>query len=139
MSAWDMGPFDNDTAEDLVLELADAPDIPQRLNAAMAAILNNPHYLDCPAVERALAAACLVGVGIGVNSPLPESVRELLAVRAIEVTPALRNTAARAFDRVQQEHNNEWYTVWTEDEQLEATIAAFDPYRRAVSHVPAGL
>ncbi|NUS73525.1 MAG: DUF4259 domain-containing protein [Corynebacteriales bacterium] len=133
MSAWDMGPFDNDSAEDLVLELADAPDIPAQLDASMQTILQHPGYLDCPLVERAIAAACLIGAKLGINGPLPEGVDELLNARPFVVTPELRVTAQRTFERALAPHNNEWCTVWEEDEQLEEAIAAIGPYRQPLA------
>ena len=64
MSAWSSGPFDNDDAVDLMIELEDTPswDV---VRAVFAEVLANPDYVELPQGARAYAAAALLTVAIG--------------------------------------------------------------------------
>jgi len=64
MSAWASGPFDNDDAVDLMIELEDTPswDV---VRAVFAEVLANPDYVELPQGARAYAAAALLTVAIG--------------------------------------------------------------------------
>ena len=58
MGAWSSGPFDNDDAADLMIELEDAPswDV---VRETFADVLVNPDYVELSDGARAYAAAAL--------------------------------------------------------------------------------
>ena len=64
MSAWSSGPFDNDDAVDLMIELEEAPSW-DTVREAFADVLVNPDYVELPDGARAYAAAALLTVAIG--------------------------------------------------------------------------
>ncbi len=64
MSAWSSGPFDNDDAVDLMIELEDTPSW-DTVREAFADVLVNPDYVELPDGARAYAAAALLTVAVG--------------------------------------------------------------------------
>ncbi len=64
MGAWSSGPFDNDDAADLMIELEDAPswDV---VREAFADVLVNPDYVELQDGARAYAAAALLTIATG--------------------------------------------------------------------------
>ena len=64
MGAWSSGPFDNDDAVDLMIELEEAPSW-DTVREAFADVLVNPDYVELPDGARAYAAAALLTVAIG--------------------------------------------------------------------------
>jgi hypothetical protein len=64
MSAWSSGPFDNDDAVDLMIELEEAPSW-DTVREAFADVLVNPDYVELADGARAYAAAALLTVAVG--------------------------------------------------------------------------
>ncbi|MFD0890105.1 DUF4259 domain-containing protein, partial [Streptosporangium algeriense] len=59
MGAWDLGPFDNDGALDLLGHLDGAADPAADLAAALREILDQDDYVEGPDMAGAVAMACL--------------------------------------------------------------------------------
>ncbi|MGI8332180.1 DUF4259 domain-containing protein [Actinomadura scrupuli] len=134
MGAWDYGPFDNDGAMDLFGELVtgSAADRERRLVSAMQEVVGSDEYVENPEVQAAVAAAALIAVCLEESLPLP-SYREEWLAQPLEITPELRELAARTFARAFSATDNEWYDLWDEAGALDKVEAILEPYRRAVS------
>ena len=64
MSAWGPGPFDNDDAADLMMELEDVPSW-ESVRFVFNEVLANEEYVELAEGERAYAAAALLTVATG--------------------------------------------------------------------------
>jgi len=64
MGAWSSGPFDNDDAADLMIELEDAPSW-DPVREAFADVLVNPDYVELADGARAYASAALLTIATG--------------------------------------------------------------------------
>lgn len=64
MGAWSSGPFDNDDAADLMIELEDTPSW-DTVREAFADVLVNPDYVELADGARAYAAAALLTIATG--------------------------------------------------------------------------
>ena len=116
MGAWGTGPFDNDDALDLFLEIEDAdPEAAaERLRAALlVAAADDDSYLEAPAANEAVAAAAVVAFSYSHTDPTGNP---RVAQWLMERTPALGRDdgelAAKALDRVCGEHS-EWVELWS--------------------------
>jgi hypothetical protein len=99
MGAWGVGPFDNDDAQDFVLDLAEAP--AQELGQRLADALTLPDdYIEAPEASTAVAAAALVAIGAGMAVPDSPSVSALVDSRTIPASPELREAGRAALKRV---------------------------------------
>ena len=66
MGAWGVGPFENDTASDFVLDLLDADGGLAELRSTLGhASASAPEELEAPLCEASIAAAALVALGRG--------------------------------------------------------------------------
>jgi Domain of unknown function (DUF4259) len=112
MGAWGTGPFENDDAQDFVLDLAEAPetDLEGRLTAGLTL---SDGYLEAPEGSAAVAAAALVAIGAGMVPPDSPTVADFLASRVVPTTPELRAAARLAVDRVVGEDSELW-ELWQE-------------------------
>ncbi len=64
MSAWGAGPFDNDDASDLMMELEDVPSW-ESVRYVFNEVLAAEDYIELPDGARAYAAAALLTVALG--------------------------------------------------------------------------
>lgn len=64
MGAWGSGPFDNDDAADLMMELEDVPSW-DSVRFVFNEVLANEDYVELPEGARAYAAAALLTVALG--------------------------------------------------------------------------
>jgi hypothetical protein len=64
MGAWSSGPFDNDDAVDLMIELEDTPSW-DAVRTVFADVLANADYVEAPQGARAYAAAALLTIATG--------------------------------------------------------------------------
>jgi len=64
MAAWSSGPFDNDDAADLMIELEDEPSW-DTVREAFADVLVNPDYVELADGARAYAAAAFLTIATG--------------------------------------------------------------------------
>lgn len=113
MGAWGSGPFDNDDAMDWRYQLVDGggPDV---VADALRAVLG-PGPADLPAAANAVAAAALVGAGLGVaDVDLPDDVRDWLTRIDPSTWPTLASDAVQALNRVLAE--SELRELWDEAE-----------------------
>lgn len=117
MGAWGTGPFDNDDALDLFLELEDASpeDAAQRLRAALLVVTaEDESYLESPAANEAVAAAAVVAFSHSQSDPTGNPrVAQWLVERAPALGPEDEELAAKALDRVCGEHS-EWVELWSD-------------------------
>lgn len=130
MGAWGAGPFDNDDAQDFVLDLADAPQ--QELQQRLADALALPEgYVEAPEASTAVAAAALVAIGAGMAAPDSPTVTDFVGSRTIPASPELRDAARAALDRVVSEDSELW-ELWQDAGQAEVVTASYDAIRRAL-------
>ena len=117
MGAWGTGPFDNDDALDLFLELEDAtPEAAaRRLREALQVVAEEDEsYLESPAANEAVAAAAVVAFSYSQEDPTGNPrVAQWLVERAPALGPDDGVLAARALDRVCGEHS-EWVELWSD-------------------------
>ncbi len=124
MGAWGIGPFDNDDAQDFVLDLADVPDdeLARRLAEALALPSG---YLEVPEASIAVAAAALVAVGAGMAPPESPTVCEFMANRSVPTTTALREAAKAALDRVASQDSELW-ELWQDAGEADQVLASHE-------------
>lgn len=134
LGAWDYGPFDNDGAMDFFGGLVSGPaaDGERLLVSAMREVVASDEYVENPEAQGAVAAAALIAVRLEEDLPLPHYRAEWLAL-PLQITPELRELAARTFERVFSPTDNEWYDLWDEADALGKVEEILAPYRRAVS------
>ncbi|HKA67996.1 MAG TPA: DUF4259 domain-containing protein [Actinomycetes bacterium] len=117
MGAWGTGPFDNDDALDLFLEIEDAgpAEAAQRLRAALQVVAaEDDSYLEAPAANEAVAAAAVVAFSYSHSDPTGNPrVARWLTERAPALGPDDGALAAKALERVCGEHS-EWLELWSE-------------------------
>ncbi len=121
MGAWDVGPFDNDTAADWCGDLDDAA--PERravlIRDALSRIAEHgDEYLDSGDAEEAIAAAAIVASllpgGAAIETPYaPDFLLEGGTVEVADDVPAI---AVRALDRIVGV-DSEWRELWEEAEE----------------------
>jgi len=128
MGAWGTGPFDNDDAQDFVLDLADAPEseLDRRLSEALAL---DPGYVEGPDASIAVAAAALVAIGAGMAPPESPTVSEFVGSRSVPATEALRGAARTALDRVASEDSELW-ELWQDAREADRVLASHQAIRQ---------
>lgn len=103
MGATGTGIFENDDAMDFVGGLADHPENADTvLREALETAAHMDDYLDAPEGAEALAAAAIVSVAIGDDSPVepPETVETQMRRICRKVPQGLAPLAVEAIDRV---------------------------------------
>lgn len=116
MGAWAHTPFGNDTAGDWAYELSDAEGT-SAIEAALDRVLDTAgDYLEAPEAEEAIAAievlARLLGQGTE-PAELPDSVAAWITQHPGAASPALRDKASRAIQRILGEES-ELADLWDE-------------------------
>lgn len=118
MGAWDVGPFDNDTAADWCGGLNEAA--PERRAVLIRDALTRvaeygDDYLESNEAEKAIAAAAVVASQLpgGTAIDTPYAPDFLLEGGNVEVDDEVPAIAVRALDRVVQE-DSEWRELWEE-------------------------
>jgi hypothetical protein len=116
MGAWSHTPFGNDTAGDWADELSDAEGT-SAIETALDRVLDTAgDYLEAPEAEEAIAAievlARLLGQGTEPGE-LPESVTAWITQHPGAPSPALRDKASRAVQRILAEES-ELADLWDE-------------------------
>ncbi|MGH3663719.1 MAG: DUF4259 domain-containing protein [Micromonosporaceae bacterium] len=121
MGAWGTGVFDNDDAQDFLVELnnVNLGQLEQFILQALQAAADTADYLQIDDANAAIAAAAAVAAahagqtltGADRAGDLPEPTPELLAL------------AVRALDRVAGD-DSEWRKLWGENDALEAAALA---------------
>ncbi|MEU2021018.1 DUF4259 domain-containing protein [Streptomyces sp. NPDC016469] len=120
MGAWDVGPFDNDTAADWCGGLDEAaPEAREGMvRAALAGTAGTTGYLDSDVANEAIAAAALVAAqcpggapadsAYGPDEPLPDltGLREL-ALRALD---RVLTEPSEALELWEEAENGPWHT-----------------------------
>ncbi len=111
MGAWGSGPFENDDAADWRYLLVDGGG-PEVVGDALRDAVG-AGAPELPAAANAVAAAAIVGAGLGVGGvELPDDVREWLAAADSSAWPPLAPEAVGALDRVLTE--SELRDLWSE-------------------------
>jgi hypothetical protein len=129
------GPFDNDAALDFVGELAEQPVETMQAGprAAMTEVVDTDGYIECPEMDAAIAAACLVAARIDPTLPLDGDGRHYLDQIPFQPDGDLCNQAIRVFVRAFEPENNEGYELWAESTgRPTENQAALAPFRTAV-------
>lgn len=116
MGAWDTGPFDNDDAADLLIELADM-DAADRARRVQTALTLPEGYVEVDAGSLAIAAAALVAACNGMPLDEPAEARDLIRSGTIPSEDRIRAHALTALSRVST-GDSEWYQLWAESESL---------------------
>lgn len=118
MGAWDIGPFDNDTAADFAAALDRAPAAgrTELVRGALRNAVASPGYLDIDDGAQAVAAAALVAAQCPGGEPLASGYGPAQELPAFPVD--LRALAAEALER-----------VVAEDSELAEGWDAADPWR----------
>ncbi|MGI8333712.1 DUF4259 domain-containing protein [Actinomadura scrupuli] len=136
VGAWGAGPFENDDALDFVGDLTDEPveQLRAGIRAAMTQVLDTSDYVECPEMDAAIAAACLVAARIDPSLQLDANGRHYLDQMPFQPDDELRTLAAGVFTRAFQPENNEWYELWAESTgHPTENEAALAPFRAAAN------
>ncbi|MEU1735451.1 DUF4259 domain-containing protein [Streptosporangium sp. NPDC020145] len=136
MGAWDLGPFDNDGALDLLAHLDGTADPAAALSEALREILDQDDYVEGPDMAGAVAMACLTIARLAGAESV--ALTDPVAVRWLEGNPfqvdaALRGLAADLLDRAARPGDNELYDLWQDADSLDEWLATLTPYRRALA------
>lgn len=125
MGAWDVGPFDNDTAADFGGDLDDAAEGEREgmLRSILTRAASTEDYLDQDIAVEAVAAAALVAAQCPGGDPVITAYGPKLPVPELPLD--LRELAVRALDRVITDPS-ELLELWAETDEIgpwRATIA----------------
>jgi hypothetical protein len=112
VGAWGCGPFENDDALDLLVELGDAAaeDQPRRIRLAL---ILPEGYVQVSASSAAVAAAALVAAANGMPLQGPAEAAGLVQSGAVPVGDEVRQLAGAALVRVAGD-DSEWRELWDE-------------------------
>lgn len=139
MGAWGTGPFDNDAAGDLLVELRSGPGriIGRSLRAVAKAKPGT--YLEVDEGGAAWAAAELVAAAFGYgldDAELPDDAAELL--ESLRPTSASRTLALAALPRLLDPASSELAELWAESDDEAAWRARVEDTRRRLEAAEAG-
>jgi glycerate-2-kinase len=114
MGAWGCGPFENDDAADWCYLLVDGG-APEVVGNALRAAAAGPTVPNLSDAAKAVAAAAVVGAGLGlVEVELPDDIRDWLVEADSSAWPPLAPAAVTALDRVLTD--SELLELWGEAE-----------------------
>lgn len=132
MSAWGMGPFENDDALDLVGEINDStPDEIADLLTDVLSVPDQDESLDEVDGYEAFAACALLGVKLGrLESDQPD-VLDAVAKIPTESVGALLPDARQMLTRILGE-NSEFAELWIESGRLEKIRGEIGKIQRAL-------
>jgi hypothetical protein len=135
MGAWDIGPFDNDGAMDLVCALSDGSlgDPVDVLRSTISDVVDCSEYVEAPEMSAAIAGACIVAAKIDASVPLNRSVKQYLDAMTFSVDEELRRLGTIVFTRATNPANNEWYDLWADAGALASVEVANAPYKRVIT------
>lgn len=128
MGAWGTGPYENDDAADLLLELAAMPR-DRRPDRVRAALTVSGGYLDIREADQAVGAAALVAAASGMPTDGPQHAMELIQSGAIPGSSRFRELARTALARVEGAES-EWRDLW-DDAGLLAEVTSTLKHIRA--------
>jgi hypothetical protein len=129
MGAWEVGPFENDTALDWVADLEETG--AQAVRTALSVAADG--YLEAHEGAEAVAAAEVVASALGEpGRNLPASVRHWLAANAGELVPEDVTLARGAMKRVVSEDSELW-GLWVEDAEDEFWPKAMEDLQRRLA------
>jgi hypothetical protein len=114
MGSWGVGPFENDDAVDWVVDWGDADDLSPARDALLEAVLADD-YLEAPQGARAIAAAEVVAVVVGVVpiERLPDQLQEWVSAHRDVAHSLDVDAAILALDRATAEQS-ELRELWAE-------------------------
>jgi hypothetical protein len=135
MGAWGTGPLDNDPADDLLDELAQArhEDLPDLLGSVFRRVIAADGVIDSWETEQALAGAALVAYRLAAQRGRPFEADEDLDLIQVEVTEELRRLAEQVVRRALVPEDNEWYQLWTLSEGMDEAKAELERYLRVLA------
>lgn len=120
MGSWDTGPFDNDTAMDLLGELVEL-NLEQRGGRVLEALDLPDGHLGDPAAQEAMAAAALVAGACGMEIREPGEAAQLVAVGGLPDGVDERELAKYALLRISGA-DSDWRDRWAEDGSLDEAL-----------------
>ncbi|MFZ0981183.1 MAG: DUF4259 domain-containing protein [Candidatus Acidiferrales bacterium] len=124
MGAWDVTPFGNDDASDMVSDLLEHPN-PRDYLAQVLAHAKETGYLEAPEGSQMVAAAAIVAAAKNKESvSVPGSAASWIDANESMLRP-LAATALEAVTRVRGE-NSELHELWQESDEFPAWIANLD-------------
>jgi hypothetical protein len=90
-------------------------------------------YVECPQMQGAVSAASLLASRLDPALEVPAPYRDRWSAEPFEVTPELRELAARTFERAFDERDNEWFELWDEANAIPEVTKLLAPYREALT------
>lgn len=115
MGAWDVGPFDNDSAADWCGDLEDtaAEHRSDLVRNTLLFVINCNEYLDVDDASAAIAAAAIIAAHLPGQPQItsPYAPDFITAGGSIELTEDMSGLATRALDRVIGD-DSEWADLW---------------------------
>jgi hypothetical protein len=135
MGTWDVGPFSNDAAADLLsaLDEAEPAQALDLLRETLANAAANDGYLDVDDGQAAVAAAAVVAAQRLRGSRLDLStVPPWLAEGGLDIPQELDGLALAALDRVVGD-DSELHGLWKDGDGLQEFLATLAPLRAALA------
>lgn len=135
MGTWGVGPFEEDSAADWVIELdaVEPEDRAGMIERTLRETADHEDYLEQPTAAEAVAAAAVTAELLSGDGQFPPGAPQFL-VRGehVELEEGVSELATRALDRVVGE-DSEWRELWAESGELANAIAMVDGLRRRLS------
>jgi hypothetical protein len=125
MSAWDVGSFDNDDAEDWAEDFEESPSMSSIVESLERAITSR--YVEAPEGSIAIAAAEVIAAIVGSPSPgLPAGIAAWAAKQPRETGSAKLALARKAVTRVATSKGSELRELWEDSTPAEWQDAIAD-------------
>jgi hypothetical protein len=133
MSAWDIGPFDNDDAMDFLGELAelDVAERPAYMQKVLNAV-NAQEYLEFPEASAAVAAIAVIAANID-RLVCTTFEAKGVDIPKLSIDATLRSAAGNAIRRLEIAKDNEWYELWAEAGQAKEAVGGLKTLGRTVT------
>jgi hypothetical protein len=127
MGTWNPGNFDNDDAQDWLLELQDAVDT-DVIEEALGDVVENGGYVEAPDAQQAVAAAEIVAAMAGHPAhDLPAAAAAWAQLHGHLADQTLLALAERVVRRIQD--HSELPDLWAGGDRLDEWDAAIDDLR----------
>jgi hypothetical protein len=127
VGAWGTGPYENDDAADLLLELAAMP-ADRRSDRFRAALTLPESYLDISDASQAVGAAALIAAASGMPTDAPQDALQLIQSGTIPESSMFHELARSALSRVEGA-GSEWSELWDDAGLLVEATSTLDRIR----------
>lgn len=122
MSAWGVGPFENDDALDFLGEVEESARAGQldSVSRPLQQLAFSAGYLEAPLISEGIAAAALLGAALRPSEAAdePSAPDWVGGLAAGDVPNELVEVARRALRRALHPDNNELHDLWSESDGL---------------------